>query len=81
MRVARVQPFFTTSARFRQRTPTSDYWGAMRKLLGWVGAILGSSIGWWAGARVGTMTAVLVSAMGTGAGLYLGWWAAERLLD
>ena len=34
-----------------------------------------------AGARVGTMTAMLVSAVGTGAGLYLGWWAAERLLD
>jgi hypothetical protein len=53
----------------------------MRKLLGWVGAILGSSVGWWAGARVGTMTAMLVSAVGTGAGLPLGWWAAERLLD
>jgi hypothetical protein len=31
------------------------------------------------GARVRTMTVVLVSAVGTGAGLYLGWWAAERL--
>ena len=55
--------------------------GVMRKLLGWVGAILGSSVGWWAGGRVGITTAVLVSAVGTGVGLYLGWWAAERLLD
>jgi hypothetical protein len=53
----------------------------MKKLLGCVGAILGSSVGWWVGASVGTMTAMLVSAVGTGAGLYLGWWAAERLLD
>ena len=53
----------------------------MKKLLGLVGATLGSGVGWWAGARVGTMTAVVVSAVGTGAGLYLGWWAAERLLD
>jgi hypothetical protein len=53
----------------------------MRKLLGWVGAILGSSVGWWAGARVGTMTAMLVSAVGTGGWPLLGWWAAERLLD
>jgi hypothetical protein len=53
----------------------------MKKLLGVVGATLGSGIGWWAGAGVGTMTAVLVSAVGTGAGIYLGWCAADRLLD
>jgi phage tail tape-measure protein len=53
----------------------------MRKWLGWVGAILGSSAGWWAGARLGLMPAVIGSAVGTGAGLYLGWWIAERLMD
>ena len=53
----------------------------MRKLLGWVGATVGGSLGWWAGARAGVMPAVVVSAVATGAGLYLGWWAAERLLD
>jgi hypothetical protein len=53
----------------------------MRKLLGGVGATVGGAVGWWAGAHVGVMTAVLVSAVATGAGLYLGWWAAERLLD
>jgi hypothetical protein len=66
---------------FVRRTSISNYRGAMRKLLGCVGAILGRRVGWWVGARVGTMTATLVSAVGTGAGLYLGWWAAERLLD
>ena len=55
--------------------------GLMRKLLGWVGATLGGDIGWWAGAGAGMMTAVITSAIGTGAGLYLGWWASDRLLD
>lgn len=54
---------------------------SMRKLLGWIGATVGGSVGWWAGARAGVMTAVFASAIGTGAGLYLGWWIAERLLD
>jgi hypothetical protein len=53
----------------------------MRKLLGWVGATVGGGVGWWAGARGGIMTAVFVSAIATGAGLFLGWWAADRLLD
>lgn len=53
----------------------------MRKLLGWIGATVGSALGWWAGARIGVMTAVFVSAVGTGAGLYAGWWAADRLVD
>jgi hypothetical protein len=53
----------------------------MRKLLGWVGATVGGGVGWWGGARVGIMTAVVLSAVATGAGLYLGWWTADRLLD
>jgi hypothetical protein len=53
----------------------------MKKLLGWVGATVGGSVGWWGGAHVGVMMAVVASAVATGAGLYLGWWAAERLLD
>jgi hypothetical protein len=53
----------------------------MRKLLGWVGAAVGGSVGWWGGARVGIMTAVVVSAVASGVGLYLGWWTADRLLD
>jgi hypothetical protein len=53
----------------------------MRKLLGGVGATVGGSLGWWAGARVGVMTAVVASAVTTGVGLYIGWWASDRLLD
>jgi hypothetical protein len=36
---------------------------------------VGSALGWWIGAHVGIMTAVLVSAIGTGVGL----WAGVRL--
>jgi uncharacterized membrane protein YeaQ/YmgE (transglycosylase-associated protein family) len=49
----------------------------MGKLLGFIGATVGSSIGWWAGARVGIMTAFLVSVVGTGVGIY----AAHRVND
>ncbi len=47
----------------------------MTRLLGLVGGTLGSAVGWWLGAHVGLMTAVLVSAVGTG----LGMWAGVRL--
>jgi hypothetical protein len=47
----------------------------MVKLLWLVGATAGGAIGWWLGALVGTMTAVLLSALGTGVGIY----AARRL--
>ena len=53
----------------------------MSKLLGWVGAMLGSVVGWWAGAHLGVLTAFILSVVGTGAGLYLGRWTAMRLLD
>jgi hypothetical protein len=42
------------------------------KLLGFIGATVGSSVGWWAGEHVGIMTAVIVSAIGTGVGIYAG---------
>ena len=53
----------------------------MNGLFGWIGATIGGALGWWAGARVGLLTAFLVSVVGTGLGLYLGRWAAGRLLD
>jgi hypothetical protein len=55
--------------------------GTLKRLLGWIGATLGGSIGWWSGARIGIMTGVIASAIATGVGLYLGWWTADRLLD
>jgi hypothetical protein len=53
----------------------------MTKLLGWAGATLGGTLGWWAGAKMGTMTAFVLSVGRTGVGIYLGRWAAVRLLD
>ncbi len=46
----------------------------MAKLIGWVGATIGGGIGWWLGARVGIMTAFMVSTVGTG----VGWYVARR---
>jgi hypothetical protein len=53
----------------------------MNKLLGWGGATVGGAIGWWAGDRVGLLSAFLLSIVGTGVGLYVGRWTAIRLLD
>ena len=44
----------------------------MTKLLGFVGATVGSSLGWWMGSRAGTMTAFMLSMVGTGVGIYYG---------
>ena len=44
----------------------------MSRLLGFLGATLGSMFGWWIGAHIGFMTAFFVSILGTGIGLYSG---------
>jgi uncharacterized membrane protein YeaQ/YmgE (transglycosylase-associated protein family) len=45
----------------------------MTKLLGLVGATAGGAIGGWIGAQLGgTMTAFVLSMVGTGAGMYGG---------
>ena len=49
----------------------------MSKLLWLLGATIGGALGWWLGALGGVMTAVFLSAIGTGAGIY----AARRLAD
>lgn len=43
----------------------------MRKILDFLGMTLIGSLGWWLGAFVGMGTAVLLSSVGTGVGLYL----------
>lgn len=53
----------------------------MTKLLGMVGSFLGSSAGWWVGAHIGITTAVMVSAVGTGAGLFAGRRLADWLVE
>jgi len=51
----------------------------MTKILGFIGSSLGGAIGWGAGAYVGTMTALMLSVIGTAAGLYGARRAAEAL--
>jgi len=51
------------------------------KLLTFLGASLGGSLGWWLGAGGGIMTAFVVSMLGTGIGMYAGRRIAGRLLD
>jgi hypothetical protein len=53
----------------------------MKGLLKFAGMTLGSAVGWWLGAFVGITTAVLLSGLGGGAGLYLVHWLAERYLE
>jgi hypothetical protein len=44
----------------------------MNKLFAFIGGTIVGYLGWWLGAYVGTMTAFIVSMVGTGAGMYLG---------
>lgn len=44
----------------------------MAKLLGYAGSLVGGTLGWWVGDLVGTMTAFLLSIVGTGVGIYVG---------
>jgi len=53
----------------------------MKKVLNFIGATLGGAIGWWAGAPAGTMTAFLVSIVGTAAGVYAAIWLARNYLE
>lgn len=50
----------------------------MRKLFSFVGATVLGYAGWYAGATVGTMTAFVVSMIGTGVGMYYGVKLARR---
>jgi hypothetical protein len=44
----------------------------MRKPLAILGAVAGSTLGWWLGSFIGIMTAFIVSMVGAGFGIYLG---------
>ena len=52
----------------------------MSKILSLLGATVSSAIGWWLGARVGTMTAFVLSTIGTGVGVYAGRRIAASIL-
>ena len=49
----------------------------MIKIMSFIGATIGSAGGWWLGAKVGIMTAFMLSMVGTGIGIYF----ARRLAD
>ncbi|HQR47710.1 MAG TPA: hypothetical protein PL152_00155 [Steroidobacteraceae bacterium] len=52
----------------------------MRSILGWLAAFIGGASGWWLGRHVGLGTAVVLSSLGTGAGMYFGYrWFDENL--
>lgn len=52
----------------------------MARLLALIGSSLGSVLGWWLGARVGLMTAFLLSSIGAGFGFYCGAKFAREML-
>jgi hypothetical protein len=64
----------------RHLSSAPHVWGtALKKILGFVGATVGSAVGWWLGAHIGIMTAFMVSTVGTGAGIYAGIRVANHL--
>ena len=56
-------------------------WESMSGFFAFVGANLGGWIGWVLGARVGFMSAYVLSVVGMAAGVYAGRRAAAALLD
>jgi hypothetical protein len=52
----------------------------MRTIIGWLAATLFGGVGWWLGERVGVITAVVVSGLAGGVGLYYGYrWFDQNL--
>jgi len=42
----------------------------VKAMVGFLGMSVGGALGWWLGAKVGFMTAFLLSVVGSGVGLY-----------
>jgi hypothetical protein len=53
----------------------------MEKLMGWTGATVGSLAGWYLGELVGLGTALVLSTVGTGLGLWAGRRLAQKWLE
>jgi len=52
----------------------------VRAIIGWLAAFIVGSAGWWLGQKIGFATAVILSAVGTGVGLYVGYrWFDDNL--
>jgi len=52
----------------------------MKRLLGIIGMTIGSAAGWWLGAKIGFMSAFMISVVFSGFGLYYGNRLANQLL-
>ena len=52
----------------------------MTKLIGFVGATIGSYVGWYLGRGFGIMTAFFLSTIVSGIGLYIGRRAANEMV-
>ena len=67
----------TRSSKFELPAPRSPIRGSfLAKLLWLIGSTVGGWIGWWLGDRFGLFAAVVLSAVGTGVGIY----AARRIV-
>lgn len=53
----------------------------MKGILAFTGMSIGGAIGWWLGAFVGFTTAVVLSSVGSGAGLFLTRYLMREYLD
>ena len=62
------------------RPPAQDFRPPVRTIIGWLAASLFGAAGWWLGARTGPFTAVVVSAIAGGVGLYYGYRWFDRNL-
>ena len=51
---------------------SADWSVVMTKMLVFLAAMIGSAIGWWLGAFLGTMSAFFLSVVGMAGGVYLG---------
>lgn len=53
----------------------------MKGILGYVGLSVGSALGWWLGSLHGITLAVILSAVGSGVGLFYTRWLCQRYLE
>jgi hypothetical protein len=52
----------------------------MTRILILTGSFIGGTVGWWLGAFAGTMTAFMISIVGTGVGVYVARRIASELI-